>query len=160
MILFILCLLLVVQSSADIYQQFPGAPFDEFEYPPEDSDTNAATEFSEQQLEQIGRELASARGERLLVYEKELRIPGETPKTNDSYLCTAFKQQQLRQKSIVSFEAVSPENAHHIILFVCEMPGINEPATAWDCGEMADTQTDFSRQYIKGPPCASNSAPM
>jgi len=164
MIRFLLCSLLVIPTSAyvNVYQQFPGGPFDEFEYPLEDPERFAdpAPEFSEQQLDQLERELASAKGQQPIVYEEELRIPGEIPKTNDSYLCTAFKQHHLRQKSIVSFEAISSESAHHVILFVCELPGINEPVEAWDCGEMSDTQAGRPSQYIKGPPCASNSAPI
>lgn len=33
-----------------------------------------------------------------IVYEEELRIPGEKPNTSESYLCTAFNQ--LNEKSI------------------------------------------------------------
>lgn len=60
--------------------------------------------FSELQKEQFERELAIANdGEEATVFEEELRIPGEKPKTNDSYLCTAFKQRSTKQKSIGKF---------------------------------------------------------
>jgi peptidylglycine monooxygenase len=118
-------------------------------------------EFSELQQEQFERELASARGEEPTTFEEELRIPGEKPKANDSYLCTAFRQQGVKQKSIVSFEALSTENAHHIILFICEQPGIVDmEVESWDCGEMGDSKSERSDQYLKAPPCSLASAPI
>lgn len=57
-------------------------------------------EFSELQQEQFEREVSAAHGQDPTVFEEELRIPGEKPKINDSYLCTAFRQQGVKQKSI------------------------------------------------------------
>jgi len=86
-----------------------------------------------------------------------LLFPGDKPKKNDSYLCSAYFQP--KEKSLTSFETVDSTNAHHIILFVCENPGIDTPVPVWDCGEMA-SPVGAPSQYVKAPPCASASAPI
>lgn len=62
-------------------------------------------QFRRQQYE---RELVQEQSEPQTVYEEELRIPGERPRANDSYLCTAFKQ--LNEKSISEFPILRRNN--------------------------------------------------
>jgi len=158
MIRFIL-LGLFVATSAYINEELLGQ--DGVGYYPMDGQINPEQYEMLRTLEELRRqeyerELA-AQQEPGTIYEEELRIPGEKPRTNDSYLCTAFKQPA--EKSIVSFEPLDSNHAaHHIILFVCEAPGIDRPVPAWDCGEMSNSQVESP--YIKAPPCKLASAPI
>ncbi|KAI6182679.1 Peptidylglycine monooxygenase [Aphelenchoides bicaudatus] len=126
-------------ATSQQYYYAPGYLIDSelADYPQNPEQFAAAPEFSKDQEDQLNREVQAAQGEEATLFEEELRIPGEKPQTNDSYLCTAFKQQG-KQKSI----------------------GIEMDVETWDCGEMANTQSNQPQQYVKGPPCASASAPI
>ncbi|KAI6225908.1 putative peptidylglycine alpha-hydroxylating monooxygenase 1, protein [Aphelenchoides besseyi] len=89
--------------------------------------------------------------EKYALREDILRIPGEQPAQNDTYLCTAFKQPTDRY--IVGFEPLADSHKiHHILIFGCDKPGINRRLMpTWNCGEMSD-QVDH--QYVHASPCS------
>ncbi|CAD5207167.1 unnamed protein product [Bursaphelenchus okinawaensis] len=86
------------------------------------------------------------------VFEEELRIPGEKPTFNDTYLCSAFRQET--PGYVINFEALADHHMiHHIILFGCDAPGVQVPVPAWNCGEMSPVADP---SYLQAPPCANS----
>jgi peptidylglycine monooxygenase len=58
---------------------------------------------------------------------------------------------------LVEFKPNATMNtAHHILIYGCKVPGYHErdtPRIVWDCGEMANSKTE----YVRAPTCASGS---
>jgi len=87
-------------------------------------------------------------------FEFPLLMPNVQPTKKDTYFCTAFKLPHDEHNYIVEFTPKASKNtAHHILVYGCETPGHYKrdvPRGVWDCGEMAETVTDFPR----APTCA------
>uniref|UniRef100_A0AC34QX05 Peptidylglycine monooxygenase n=2 Tax=Panagrolaimus sp. JU765 TaxID=591449 RepID=A0AC34QX05_9BILA len=85
------------------------------------------------------------------VEDSELRMPGVTLNTKETYLCTAFPLDLVQEHYLVEFEALAQaSHVHHILLFGCDEPGSDEQV--WDCGDM----TVKSGEYTQRPVCKSN----
>uniref|UniRef100_A0A6Q2ZNG0 Peptidylglycine alpha-amidating monooxygenase n=1 Tax=Esox lucius TaxID=8010 RepID=A0A6Q2ZNG0_ESOLU len=74
-------------------------------------------------------------------FSLDIRMPGVTPLTSDSYLCIAVPVPTTREAYIVDFEPhASMETAHHMLLYGCRTPV--STTTYWDCGSVKGTCED------------------
>ncbi|KAL0963177.1 hypothetical protein UPYG_G00350720 [Umbra pygmaea] len=74
-------------------------------------------------------------------FSLDIRMPGVTPTTSDSYLCTAVPVPTTREAYIVDFEPhASMDTAHHMLLYGCRTPV--STSTYWDCGGVKGTCED------------------
>ncbi|XP_060693049.1 peptidyl-glycine alpha-amidating monooxygenase A isoform X3 [Hemiscyllium ocellatum] len=68
-----------------------------------------------------------------LNFKLDVRMPGVTPLTSDSYFCTFVPVPSGQKSYIVDFKPhASMETVHHMLLFGCSKPATNEDY--WDCG--------------------------
>ncbi|XP_051875982.1 peptidyl-glycine alpha-amidating monooxygenase B isoform X2 [Pristis pectinata] len=71
-------------------------------------------------------------------FKLEVRMPGVTPVTSDSYFCTFVPVPAGQKSYIVDFQPhANMDIAHHMLLFGCSMPATNEEY--WDCGNRYGT---------------------
>ncbi|CAD5210557.1 unnamed protein product [Bursaphelenchus xylophilus] len=139
-----LCLLTVGSAVAYFVplnpEELSGDPGYQYQFP---------EQFLEENLQELQQEADQGEGH---LFEDELRIPGEKPSYNDTYLCSAFRQDA--PGYVVKFEALADQHMiHHIILFGCEAPGVQVPVPSWNCGEMSPVADPA---YLQAPPCANN----
>jgi peptidylglycine monooxygenase len=85
------------------------------------------------------------------IEQSDLRMPGVTLNTNETYLCSSFPLDLSDTHYLLAFEALATaKHVHHMILFGCDEPGNN--AQVWDCGEMSAKNSE----YEHSPVCSSN----
>ncbi|XP_059825459.1 peptidyl-glycine alpha-amidating monooxygenase B isoform X3 [Hypanus sabinus] len=71
-------------------------------------------------------------------FKLEVRMPGVTPSTSDSYFCTFVPVPAGQKSYIVDFKPrANMDIAHHMLLFGCSLPATNEEF--WDCGSRLGT---------------------
>ncbi|XP_072924033.1 peptidyl-glycine alpha-amidating monooxygenase B isoform X3 [Hemitrygon akajei] len=71
-------------------------------------------------------------------FKLEVRMPGVTPSTSDSYFCTFVPVPAGQKSYIVDFKPhANMDTAHHMLLFGCSLPATNEEF--WDCGSRLGT---------------------
>ncbi|XP_072137435.1 peptidyl-glycine alpha-amidating monooxygenase B isoform X3 [Mobula birostris] len=71
-------------------------------------------------------------------FKLEVRMPGVTPSTSDSYFCTFVPVPAGQKSYIVDFQPhANMDIAHHMLLFGCSLPATNEEF--WDCGSRHGT---------------------
>ncbi|KAJ8007447.1 hypothetical protein DPEC_G00117600 [Dallia pectoralis] len=74
-------------------------------------------------------------------FSLDVRMPGVTPTSSDTYLCVAVPVPTTRESYIVDFEPhASMVTAHHMLLYGCKTP--ISTTTYWDCGSVKGTCED------------------
>jgi peptidylglycine monooxygenase len=144
-----LSLLIIHSVFGGIFDRdFPKVPFPENPSFGEDIQIPAEYEF-EPNFEKSAVAAVEAASE---VEQSELRMPGVTLNTNETYLCSTFQLDLQDTHYLLEFEALADaKHVHHIILFGCDEPG--NDAKVWDCGEMTANKNS---EYQQSPVCKNN----
>lgn len=73
-----------------------------------------------------------------------LLMPNVQPKVKDTYLCFAMKTNATPTYIVGFTPHANMDIAHHILLYGCKNPGVRNTKDVWNCGEMAQTKSDYT----------------